>query len=30
MPSVPSVDLTRYRGVWYEIARLNHSFERNI
>lgn len=25
---VPSVDLTRYSGVWYEIARLTNRFEK--
>lgn len=27
---VPNVDLERYMGVWYEIARFDHSFERGI
>lgn len=27
---VTSVDLTRYAGTWYEIARLPNSFERNL
>lgn len=31
LPSVvPSVDLNRYAGVWYEIARLPNFFERKI
>jgi apolipoprotein D and lipocalin family protein len=29
-PIVKNVDLKRYVGVWYEIARLDHSFERNL
>ena len=28
--TVPSVDLKRYLGTWYEIARLDHSFERGL
>lgn len=27
---VKSLDLTRYLGTWYEIARFNHSFERGM
>jgi lipocalin len=27
---VTSVDLNRYKGTWYEIARLPNSFERNL
>ena len=27
---VPSLDLGRYLGTWYEIARFDHSFERNM
>jgi len=27
---VPSVDLNRYKGVWYEIARLPNFFERKL
>ncbi len=27
---VQPFDLTRYLGTWYEIARLDHSFERNL
>ena len=27
---VPSLDLSRYLGVWYEIARFDHSFERDM
>lgn len=27
---VPSLDLYRYLGVWYEIARFDHSFERDM
>jgi apolipoprotein D and lipocalin family protein len=29
LPVVDSVDLTRYAGKWYEIARYPNSFERN-
>jgi len=29
LPTVPSVDLTRYVGVWYEIARLPMWFQRH-
>jgi apolipoprotein D and lipocalin family protein len=28
-PTVPSVDLARYAGLWYEIARYPNRFERN-
>ncbi|WP_295935985.1 lipocalin family protein [uncultured Alistipes sp.] len=27
---VPSFDLARYMGIWYEIARYDHSFERGL
>jgi len=27
---VPGVDLQRYAGVWYEIARFPHSFEKDL
>ncbi|KPA52380.1 lipocalin family protein [Photobacterium lucens] len=27
---VSSFDLNKYLGTWYEIARLDHSFERNL
>ncbi len=27
---VTSFDISRYRGVWYEILRLDHSFERGL
>lgn len=27
---IPSLDLDRYMGKWYEIARLDHSFERGL
>jgi apolipoprotein D and lipocalin family protein len=27
---VPELDLNRYQGTWYEIARLDHSFERGL
>ena len=30
IPPVCSVDLTRYLGKWYEIARLPHSFEEGL
>jgi len=29
MPTVPSLDLDRYAGQWYEIARYPNSFERD-
>src|SRR5687768_10962053 len=29
LPTVPSVDLARYAGVWYEIARLPMWFQRH-
>jgi apolipoprotein D and lipocalin family protein len=28
--TVPDVDLNRYMGTWYEIARFPHSFEKNL
>lgn len=28
--TVSGVDLARYQGVWHEIARLDHSFERGL
>ncbi|CAH2031714.1 lipocalin family protein [Trichlorobacter ammonificans] len=28
LPTVPKVDLPRYMGLWHEIARLDHSFQR--
>ena len=28
--TVPEVDLKRYMGTWYEIARFPHSFEKNL
>ena len=28
--TVPSLDLKRYMGHWYEIARFDHSFERHL
>ena len=28
LPTVPSVDLERYLGRWFEIARFDHRFER--
>jgi apolipoprotein D and lipocalin family protein len=28
--TVPKVDLNRYMGTWYEIARFPHSFEKNL
>ena len=27
---VPSFDLARYMGTWYEIARYDHPFERGL
>lgn len=30
IPLVPEVDLTRYLGRWYEIARFPHRFERDL
>lgn len=30
MKTVNQVDLNRYMGTWYEIARFPHSFERNL
>ncbi len=27
---VPELDLERYSGLWYEIARFDHSFERGL
>lgn len=27
---VQNLDLKRYQGIWYEIARLDHSFERGL
>ncbi|MCF7903435.1 MAG: lipocalin family protein [Candidatus Marinimicrobia bacterium] len=30
MPTVDEVDLEQYKGKWYEIARLNHRFERGL
>ena len=30
MPPVTDFDLDRYLGTWYEIARLDHSFERGL
>ena len=27
--TVPTLDLNRFLGHWYEIARYDHSFERN-
>ena len=28
--TIPSIDVARYLGTWYEIARLDHSFERGL
>lgn len=28
LTSVPHVDLTRYMGVWHEVARIDHSFQK--
>jgi len=30
LPTVEEVDLNRYSGLWYEIARLPNSFERGL
>ena len=30
LSTVSSVDLERYQGKWYEIARLDHAFERGL
>ena len=30
IPSVQGLDIPRYMGKWYEIARMPHSFERNM
>ena len=30
LQSVTPFDVQRYQGTWYEIARLDHSFERNM
>ena len=30
MSPVTSFDLQRYQGLWYELARLDHSFERGM
>ena len=30
LQSVTPFDVQRYQGTWYEIARLDHSFERNL
>lgn len=30
IPPVPQLDLSRYAGTWYEIARFPHSFEKNL
>jgi len=30
MKTVPNVDLQRYLGTWYEIARFPHSFEKDL
>ena len=27
---LPSLDISRYLGLWYEIARFDHSFERDM
>ncbi len=29
-PTVSTLDIGRFMGVWYEIARLDHRFERNL
>ena len=30
LATVKPVDLNKYKGTWYEIARFDHSFERNL
>lgn len=30
LETVSPVDLDKYKGTWYEIARFDHSFERNL
>lgn len=30
LPTVEQVELTRYQGLWYEIARLPNSFEKGL
>jgi apolipoprotein D and lipocalin family protein len=30
LSTVKNIDLERYMGTWYEIARFDHSFERNL
>jgi len=30
LPGVQGFELERYRGTWYEIARLDHPFEREL
>lgn len=30
IPAICDVDLQRYLGIWYEIARLHHSFEEGL
>ena len=30
LQTVPNVDLNKYAGKWYEIARFPHSFEKNL
>ncbi len=30
LPTVSSLDLDKYVGTWYEIARFDHSFEKNL
>jgi apolipoprotein D and lipocalin family protein len=30
IPSVPELDLEKYSGTWFEIIRLDHSFERGL
>lgn len=29
-PTVPKLDLEKYTGTWYEIARFQHSFEKDL
>lgn len=30
IPELPNFDMSKYLGKWYEIARLDHSFERGL
>lgn len=30
LPTVSELDITKYAGTWYEIARFNHRFEKDL